>query len=98
MKNKLRFSKEAKLEFDEAINYYNNEQLGLGDRFKAEIKFSINNILKFPNLYPIIQGEVRKCVTHTFPFTIFYKLKDETIYILAIANHHKNPNFYSKRF
>lgn len=63
-----------------------------------KIKQSINNILKFPTLYSKINEHIRKCVTHIFPFTIFYVIKDDSIFILAIANHYKNPKHYIERF
>ena len=95
---KIEFLKLAKLEFDEAIVYYESESEGLGVRFKKEIRSSIDMILEFPMLYPMATDEIRKCVAHTFPYTIFYVLKDETIYIYAIANHFKDPSIYAKRF
>jgi len=101
MKNflmKIKFQKIAKEEYDDALNYYNDENKTLGIKFKNEIKQSINNISKFPTLYPKINEHIRKCVTHTFPFTIFYIIKDDSIFILAIANHYKNPEYYIQRF
>ena len=95
---KIKFQKIAKEEYDDALNYYNDENKTLGIKFKNEIKQSINNILKFPTLYPKINENIRKCVTHTFPFTIFYTLKDDYIFILAVANHYKNPKYYIQRF
>ena len=49
---KIKFQRVAKKEYDDALNYYNNENETLGIKFKNEIKQSINNILKFPTLYP----------------------------------------------
>ena len=95
---KIEFLKLAKLEFDEAVMYYEGESEGLGVRFKQEIRSSIDMILEFPKLYPMATDEIRKCVAHTFPYTIFYALKNETIYIYAIANHFKDPSIYAERF
>jgi len=95
---KIEFLKLAKLEFDEAISYYENESEGLGVRFKKEIRSSIDMLLQFPKLYPLVTDDIRKCVAHTFPYTIFYAYREETIYIYAIANHFKEPSTYSIRF
>jgi len=95
---KIEFLELAKQEFDDAIAYYENESEGLGLRFKKEIRSSIENILNFPTLYPIFMNNIRKCVAHTFPYTVFYTIIDETIYIYAIANHHKELSSYTKRF
>ena len=95
---KIEFLELAKLEFDEAFAYYEGESQGLGVRFKKEIRSSIDMILQFPKLYPVVDNDIRKCVTHTFPYTIFYAYRKETIYIYAIANHFKEPLTYKKRF
>ncbi len=95
---KIEFLEPAKAEFDEAIAYYENEAKGLGQRFKREIRSSIDMIIQFPELYPIFMDAIHKCVTHTFPYTIFYTYKNKTIYIYAIANHYRDPSTYIKRF
>ena len=95
---KIEFSSFSKIDYDEAIAYYKRESIELATRFKYDIKQSIKRIETFPNLYPKIEERVHKCVASKFPFTIFYTLKDDTIYILAIANHYKNPANYLDRF
>lgn len=95
---KIEFLELAKLEFDDAIAYYENESEGLGKRFKDEIRSSIDMIVQFPELYPIFINDIRKCVTYTFPYTIFYTYEDGTVYVYAIANHYRNPSIYAKRF
>ncbi|MCF6245655.1 MAG: type II toxin-antitoxin system RelE/ParE family toxin [Sulfurovum sp.] len=94
---KIEFLKLAKLEFDEAIIYYEKESEGLGIRFKKEIRSCIDMIIQFPTLYPITENHVHKCVSHTFPYSIFYTYENETIVIYAIANHFREPSTYSNR-
>lgn len=95
---KIRFSQASKLDFNESIEYYKTESIDLSIRFKNDIKQSINRIQSFPNLYPKVNDRVQKCVASKFPYTIFYTIKENTIYILAIANHYKNPRSYLDRF
>lgn len=95
---KIEFLDVAKLEFDEAIAYYEKESEGLGLRFKNEIKSSVGMIIQFPKLYPFFIDDIRKCVAHTFPYSIFYVLNDDIIFIYAIANHFKDPQHLVHRF
>jgi hypothetical protein len=95
---KIRFSKLSKHDYDISILYYKKESDSLSERFKSDIKESIKRIETFPNLYPKINDRVQKCVLSKFPYTIYYTIKDESIYILAIANHYKNPEEYNERF
>ena len=100
MKNflmKIEFSELSKRDFSEAIIYYKNESESLSQRFKNDIKQSTNRIISFPKLYPKINERVQKCVVSKFPFTIFYTIKENIIYILAIANHYKDYIKYEDR-
>ena len=45
----VKFLDEAQFELDEAIEYYNNESEGLGDRFLREVLNTIERIIEFPD-------------------------------------------------
>jgi hypothetical protein len=45
---KLEFLTEARSEFLEAVDYYEEKQLGLGKRFRAEIAEVCSTILELP--------------------------------------------------
>ena len=95
---RVEFLEPAREEFEDAIAYYDRQEAGLGVRFKNEIRHSIEMIRLFPALYPVQKEDIHKCVSRTFPYTVFYRYEEETIYIYAVANHHKNPQVYAKRF
>jgi len=94
---KIKYLKLAKLEFHDAISYYEMEQKGLGRKFELDIKYSINRIKRFPNAYVKIQDEIRKCVLHKFPFNIVYSIEENHIIIIAIAHHHRIPDYWVDR-
>ncbi len=95
---KIKFSKLSKEDFDVSVKYYEKESKSLALAFKNDIKNSLRRIETFPNLYPKINNRIHKCVVSKFPYTIYYVMEDRSIYILAIANHYKNPKDYLKRF
>ena len=90
---KLEFSELAKLEIEDAKDYYNLQQEDLGERFKEHIKESVDTIAQFPLLYPKVTDELHRVVVHKFPYSIFYILLDETIVIVSVAHQHRKP-FY----
>ncbi len=90
---KLEFSELAKLEIEDARDYYNLQQEDLGERFKEHIKESVDSIAQFPLLYPKVTDELHRVVVHKFPYSIFYILLDETIVIVSVAHQHRKP-FY----
>ena len=46
---RIEFLDEAQFELDDAIAYYNNEQVGLGDRFLQDVLKTIKRIAQYPN-------------------------------------------------
>jgi plasmid stabilization system protein ParE len=89
----LKISKLAYLEIEDAKEYYNLQKSTLGNTFKNDIKKSIETIKNFPNLYPNITNDLRRCVLHRFPYSIFYAITNDTILILSVAHQHRKP-FY----
>lgn len=89
----VKISQKAFFEIEEAKEYYNLQQNNLGDTFKSDLKDSIENIKNFPNLYPNITDDMKRCILHRFPYSLFYTLKEDVILILSVAHQHRKP-FY----
>ena len=89
----LKISQLAFFEIEDAKEYYNLQKSTLGDTFKDDVKKSIENIKQFPTLYPNITNNIKRCLLHRFPFSIFYAISDDTILILSVAHQHRKP-FY----
>lgn len=67
-------------EIENAKEYYNLQQPNLGNTFKHDVKDTIDNIIRFPKLYPFIINDIQKVVLHRFPYSIFYSVNEETIF------------------
>lgn len=89
----LKISQLAFLEIEDAKEYYNLQNPTLGHTFKNDIKKSIESIKRFPNLYPNISSDMRRCVLHRFLYSIFYAITYSTILVLSVAHQHRKP-FY----
>ena len=60
------FNELAEAELNEAIGYYELEQVGLGAAFLAEIRRSTAAIGEYPEANPIIRGTVRRRLCERF--------------------------------
>jgi len=96
---KVKILELAKNELEDAVQYYNLQQVGLGTRFKNEIKKAIKRITLHPKLYPKVKNDVRRCILHTFPYSIFYVFFEEEnlLLILSIAHQHRKPFYWVDR-
>ena len=85
------FSEFAVKELSEAYSFYELEIEGLGEKFTDEIIISTKRISKFPEAFPILKNEVRKCVIRKFPYNLFYSIEKDFILILSVAHQHRKP-------
>jgi plasmid stabilization system protein ParE len=94
---KIRFLEIARLELDDAIDYYNNEAAGLGDSFLTEILKALDRIGEFPEAWHPCSKRTRRCQTSRFPYGIIYQTREREILIVAISNLHRNPEYWQDR-
>lgn len=69
----------------------------LGERFLDEVEDSFYRIESNPYLYQEIEEGVRRSVTHTFPYLVFYTIEKDTIFILAVIHAAQDPKYIASR-
>jgi toxin ParE1/3/4 len=93
----VKFHGDAEKELIAAAAYYENQKPTLGRRFLISIQDAINRVLINPDLYPIVDSNVRRCLVRTFPFGIIFREFHDRIVILAIMHLHRDPDYWKKR-
>jgi len=84
----------AQYELNQAIEFYEEQLIGLGILFRNEIFEAIDFICLYPEGYQFITKHTRKCPLRKFPYLILYGIIDNTIIISAIAHQHRHPRSY----
>ena len=64
------FHPEAEEEFLEAVEFYEEHETGLGYDFSVEVLATIRNIVAHPDSWPVLDDDIRRCLTNRFPFGI----------------------------
>jgi plasmid stabilization system protein ParE len=80
-----------------AASYYESCEPGLGIEFAEELASTIDMIVSFPTAWTIIEDGVRRALVRRFPYGIFYTIESDDIYILAIGDLHRSPDFWKSR-
>ena len=93
----LRFHPEAEAELVEAAIWYEEQQQGLGQRFLTCVQDALNRTLLNPELYPLVDCDVRRCLTKTFPFGILFRAGKEQIAVLAVMHLRREPGYWRSR-
>ena len=91
------FHPEADAEVVAAANYYEGQQEDLGKRFLANVEEGLARIRINPLLYPHINGDVRRCLTRTFPFGILFRDNSIRIEIIAVMHLRRKPGYWKER-
>ena len=93
----IRYHPEADSEMVNAAVWYEAQQDGLGKRFLTCVQDALNRIELNPEMYPVVEGDVRRCLTRTFPFGVLFRIRPDLIAIIAVMHLHRDPDYWKER-
>jgi plasmid stabilization system protein ParE len=93
----VRLWDEAKTEFDDAMDWYEQQRAGLGARFATAIHDQLDRIARQPNMHGKIRNDVRKSVVRGFPYCIFYLAEPSEVVVLSIFHTSRDPAVWQSR-
>lgn len=88
---------EAENDIDEAIEWYKAQNKELCPKFLNEIEECFDKIVNHPEHYQKRYREIRIIFTKKFPYGIYYLVKRESLFILAILHNKQNPEVVHER-
>lgn len=88
---------EAEVEMYDAARFYDTERPGLGAIFVSEIMEAVGWIERYPEHGKLFRSRFRRKVVRTFPYSIFYSVKNDSIRILAVAHQKRRPFYWQRR-
>jgi len=87
----------ADKEFDQAVQYYENCQAGLGIEFAEEVYAAIGRITRYPDAWSKMSRNTRRCLLNRFPYGVIFQLKSGMLRIISVANLHRRPGYWRDR-
>ena len=93
----VRFHPDAESEMIAAAAHYEAQQQDLGMRFLASVQDALNRISFNPRIYPIVEMDVRRCLTKTFPFGVLFRERPDRFVIMAVMHLHRDPDYWKSR-
>ncbi|NUM54406.1 MAG: type II toxin-antitoxin system RelE/ParE family toxin [Candidatus Hydrogenedentes bacterium] len=84
-------------EYLEATAYYNEQSGVLAERFVESVEGAIQRIPEAPNRWRILDADVRRCLTHVFPYGVLYTIEADYILILAVMHCSREPGYWKDR-
>lgn len=92
------FYPDAETELIQAIDYYEQCSKGLGLDFVCEVYATIERIITYSKAWSVIDEEIRRALVKRFPYGILYAEDNAEIFIVAVMNLHRNPDYWKNRY
>ena len=88
---------DAVLELNEAADFYDLENPGLGSTLIDEFERAVATIREHPEAGPAILGKVRRWRMQRFPYALVYSVREHELRILAVAHQKRRPFYWRGR-
>jgi len=98
MPRRIIFDPEARLEFEDAVEWYNAEEAGAGDRLETEVHETLQRILQGPERYRLVGRTTRIARLRTFyRYSIYFHVESEFIGVISVFHASRNPKDIKRR-
>jgi plasmid stabilization system protein ParE len=91
------FRREAKAEFQEAIDWYEARQAGLGKRFLACVEETLERVKKAPEIHGVVYEDVRCALVRRFPYGVYYRPEPDRVIVFAVFHGKRDPEVWQRR-
>ena len=81
----------------DAFLWYEARNPGLGNRFLDSLDSAFQLAVKNPASFPSVIEDVRRTLTRTFPFLVFFTSSEESIHILAVIHAAQDLDYIASR-
>jgi len=95
---RIRFSEAARNELDEACDWFDRQQAGLGVRFRNNVREATLQIARSPLLFSVELQDVRRYVMNKFSYTLRYVLRGDEVWVMTVSHQHRRPDYWVDRF
>ncbi len=93
----ITFHPDATRELREAALFYGSKRIGLRRAFLTEVERSVRAARAAPMQATEATPGIRMWLVRRFPYSIFFRVRDDGIQVLAVAHQKRNPRYWDER-
>lgn len=94
---RLRILPEVHDDVLEAVRWYDNQELGVGDHFLNTFRDVFDSLQRNPLIYPMVHQEFRRVLLRPFPYALYFRLHEEEAVVVMVFHTARNPEFMLQR-
>lgn len=93
----LTFHPKVPAEIDDAVDYYESREKGLGSRLRELIAIALERIRENPQCGVATSFNLQLFRIRRFPYGILFKNRDEAIHVFALYHLSRRPGYWADR-
>lgn len=97
MRLPVRLWAEARAEFDQGVDWYEQQRTGLGVRFATAVWDHLDLISRQPTMHAPVHGSIRRCVVRGFPYCIYYMVEAAEVVVISSFHTSRDPSVWQSR-
>ena len=97
MSRVIRLRRDAQAEYDAAADWYDLQRAGLGAEFVGEVDAALREIADRPLQFAEVWGEVRETQLARFPYCVYFRIRGESIIVVAVCHTSRDPATWQSR-
>jgi plasmid stabilization system protein ParE len=87
----------AEVEFEDAFDWYQHQQPGLGLAFVARVQAVFDRIPTMPKVHAIVFKNLRRAVVKKFPYAIYYRAEATRVVVVSVFHSNRDPRIWQSR-
>lgn len=94
---RLTFHPDVFSEIKSSYQWYQSQADGLGEDFLRELESGYQAILDFFDTWPKFSRGFRRYILSRFPYSIIYRVEDNTLFVVAVMHNSRKPYYWVSR-
>ena len=91
------FRPAAAADVEEAYRWYEDQRAALGEEFLAAVSTGVESLARYPEGFPIDYRQTRRANLDRFPYSLFYRIVDDQIIVVACMHGRRHPRRWQSR-
>jgi toxin ParE1/3/4 len=87
----------ARIEYDAAGGWYEQQRPGLGAAFTAAVQQVFDGIAAHPRMHGVVLRDIRKAVVQGFPYCVYYRERSSAVVVLSVFHTSRDPTGWQSR-
>ncbi len=97
MTRRLNILPQAELDVGDATAWYEEQRKGLGSELLDELDSVVKRVVESPFQFPQIKNDIRRALLHKFPYSVYLRVRNEIIELIAVLHLHRDPRTWEER-